>query len=265
MPPGDTIAIVTDTLDPGRQPHRRVHLPLAAAGLLAILPACSPQPPGASQRWASQDNWLANASFEDGRDPWKSLAPSSPFWRDFSISDTVARSGRHSAKLALDSRQRNDQGTWVWGVVRDLPTDRLPRTLSGSYRVQGWKQGARHQYLQVVVSLTPAPGRGFPVFETGSEAPLQVAWVLGGIDRQPFEIGNRKFVFLGPLEVPQDRWVDFTIDLPAAFQESWGFLPEGFASLRVLFEARYDQWQPDQGEVSGDVFFDDLYLGELPP
>ena len=231
---------------------------VALAGLLA---GCSPKP-AAPARWQSPDNLLENGSFETGREPWFSLQGTSPYWRDFDISDTIARSGKHSARLALDSLKRNDRGTWVWGVVRDLPLTALPRTLSGSYRVQGWQQGTQNQYIQVAVLLTPGPN-GFSVFQD-TRIPLQMAWVLAGIDRDPFPILNRKFVFSGPLEVPQDRWIDFEIDLPAEFQKSWGFQPEGIVNLRILFEARYDGWQPDQGEVSGDVFFDDLYLGETP-
>ncbi len=214
-------------------------------------------------RWQSPDNLLANASFEEGREPWFSLADSSPFWRDFEIANTVSHSGKHSARLQLDSRDRNQAGTWVWGVVRDLETDHLPRTLSGHFRVHGWEPGTQFQYLQVALLVMPAE-EGFPEVFQDPRVPLQMAWVLAGIDRQPFAIQNRKFVFAGPLEVPEDRWVAFEFDVHRDFQDYWGFVPEKFSKIRLLFEARYDGRQPGEGEVSGDVFYDDLYLGDQP-
>ena len=210
--------------------------------------------------WQRADNLLVNGSFEAGREAWFSLQGDSPYWRDFQISDTVALTGRHSARLSLDSLQSNAQGTWVWGVVRDVPTTRLPRRVSGAFRVHGWQQGTPNQYLQLAITLTPRE-EGFIVLPD-KRMPLQVAWVLAGIDREPFRIANRKFIFAGPLEMPQDRWVTFEFDLHRDFQTAWGIVPDGFEKLRILFEARYDGWQPGQGEVSGDVFFDDLYLGD---
>lgn len=227
----------------------------------ALLAACGQAPPSTSALpWQRADNLLANGSFEKGREPWFSLKDESPFWRDFQISDTVALSGRHSARLSLDSLQFNDRGTWVWGVARDVPVTRLPRRVSGAFRVHGWQQGTPNQYLQVAVSITPRE-EGFIILPD-PKMPLQVAWVLAGIDREPFRLGNRRFLFPGPLEMPQDRWVNFEFDLHGDFQAAWGIVPDGFAKLRLLFEARYDGWQPGHGEVSGDVFFDDLYLGD---
>ena len=231
--------------------------------ILMMMSSCSPRT-GPAPRWENPDNLLTNPSFENGRDPWKSLTDSSPFWRDFEIADTVAHSGRHSARLPLDSLRQNDSGTWVWGVVRDFESlDHLPKTLSGHFRVHRWQQGTHFQYLQVAVLLFPKES-GFPKAFDDPTVPLQVAWVLAGIDRPPFPILNRKFVFAGPLEVPQDRWIPFEFDLTRDFFHHWGFVPEDFSKLRILFEARYDGWQLGQGEVSGDVFFDDLYLGDQP-
>lgn len=233
------------------------------SALCLVLPSCVREE-SAPPRWQSPDNLLENASFETGFSPWVSLADSSPFWREFDVSDSVAHSGKHSARLPLDSLRRNDQGTWVWGVVRDIETDHLPRTLSGHFRVHNWQQGTHFQYLQVAVLLYPTE-EGFPQVFNERMMPLQMAWVLAGIKEPPFPIANRKFVFAGPLEVPQDRWIAFEFDLHRDFEAYWGFVPDKFAKVRVLFEARYDGWQPGQGEVGGDVFYDDLYLGDLPP
>ncbi|MCB1229953.1 MAG: hypothetical protein KDN19_06790 [Verrucomicrobiae bacterium] len=224
--------------------------------------ACQPKP-SIQNRWERGDNLLENASFENGRAPWVSLTDSSPFWRDFDLSDTVAHSGRHSARLPLDSLRQNQSGTWVWGVARDIETDHLPRTVSGFFHVHGWQQGTPNQYLQAIVLLMPTE-EGFPQVFDDPIVPLQLSWVLGGINREPFYIQNRKFIFAGDLEVPQDRWVGFEFDLHRDFKEQWGFVPEKFAKIRIIFEARYDGWQLGQGEVSGDVFYDDLYLGDAP-
>lgn len=243
-------------------PHFSLRIAALSFGCVFALSACQPQsstPP----RWQHSDNLFSNPSFEEGRAPWTSLADTSPYWGDFDLSDTVSHSGKHSARLALDSLDPNPRGTKVWGVVRDIETDHLPRTVSGYFQVQGWELGTPIQYLQVAVLVMPTE-KGFPEAFNDPVVPVQLAWVLGGINRPPFRILNRKFIFAGPLEIPQDRWVGFEFDLHRDFQEQWGFVPQEFEKIRILFEARYDGRQPGHGEVSGEVFYDDLYLGDQP-
>ncbi|MCB1236524.1 MAG: hypothetical protein KDM91_15760 [Verrucomicrobiae bacterium] len=231
----------------------------ALAALMGAV-ACGPEPAAAPALWEGPGNLLANPSFENGRDPWISLADTSPFWRDFEISQVLAHSGKHSALLRLDTLEVNERGTTVWGVVRNIETPTLPKRISGQYRIENWSRGTPMQYLQVAVLLMPSE-KGFPNFKD-PRIPLQMAWVLTGIDRQPFQISNRKFVFAGPAEPKTGVWVPFEFDLHRGFQENWGYLPEGFASIRILFEARYDGWQPEHGEVTGEVYYDDLYFGD---
>jgi hypothetical protein len=199
-------------------------------------------------------NHLENPSFEDGRAPWFSLVESSPYWMDFAVTDAHARSGQYSAMLNLHSRGEIRRGTRVWGVLNDLKPKFMPQRIAGFYRVEEWHRGTAKQYVQVVVSI------GFG----RTQDPLQVAWVLCGIDAQPFPIANRKFIFAGPKEPTQDEWVPFEVDVHDALRREWGVhypATLSFDAVRILFEARFDGYEDSDGPVAGKVYFDDLYFG----
>jgi hypothetical protein len=57
-----------------------------------------------------------------------------------------------------------------------------------------------------------------------------------------------------------DGWVYFERNIRQDFLDQWGSVPEGFSSIRILFESRYEE-KPAGAEVAADVFYDDLYLG----
>ena len=203
-----------------------------------------------------------NASFENGRKPWFALnLPDKPYWEDFQISDTVAHSGSHSAFLSLRSSAPSLK-TRIVGVIQEFESlDKLPKRLSGWYRIQDWVQGTRKQYFQVVVIVWGAKNITNPVINEST--PAQIAYVLGGIDFPPFLIDNRRFVFVekSPSQ-DNNEWIYFERDLHADYIKYWGAVPEQFAKVRILFEVRYDGLLPNENTVSADVFYDDLYFGD---
>jgi hypothetical protein len=144
--------------------------------------------------------------------------------------------------------------THIWGVVQEVTPKSFPEILSGAYRVDNWQRGTERQYLQVVVIAFDA--KNSPI-----NAPnYQIRYILGGIDKPPFQINNAQYVFLNTGEPAQGDWIEFSRNVKEDFQRLWGAVPEDFRMVRSLFEVRYDQRQP--GELpAADVYFDDLYLG----
>lgn len=207
--------------------------------------------------WAASSNLFANASFEEGREPWTSLAaPERPHWMDFEISDQVAKSGLHAALLALHATGTIHRGARIWGLVRDFEKQPLPQIVSGWYRVENWKRGSKRQYVQVVV-MAFGVAEEFPDLKG---APVQLAYVLAGIDEAPFNIRNRKFLKAGPIEPQRDVWIPFRFDLHRDFESHWGRVPKKSERVRVMFEARFDDPAPAP-DLAANVYFDDLYFG----
>ena len=70
-----------------------------------------------------------------------------------------------------------------------------------------------------------------------------------------------------PLEVyieepEQGEWIRFERDLHADFEKFYGDVPEGFSSIRILYEVRYDGRNlASDPEAGARVWYDDLYLG----
>lgn len=197
-------------------------------------------------------NLFDNSSFEKGEEPWISLT--TPAWgTPFHVSDAGAHTGKQSA--ALDMRATAEVGTKVFGVVQEVEPEEFPELISGYYRVGQWTRGTVVQYIQFVViaiGSTNAPGT-FPNH--------QIRYILAGIDQPPFAISNAKFIFVGTEEPAPDGWVYFERNVRQDFIDQWGAVPEGFTSIRVLFEVRYDSKDSGNMEPTADVFYDDLYLG----
>lgn len=198
------------------------------------------------------DNLFSNPSFEDGEAPWISL--DTPGWgAPFRLTSDDAHAGDYSALLEM--RATPDAGPRVFGVVQEVQPEGFPELISGYYRVAEWTRGTEIQYLQFVViaiGATNMPG-GFPNH--------QVRYILAGIDSPPFAISNAQFVYLGTEDPTPDGWVYFERNVREDFQELWGTVPEGFSTIRVLFEVRYDGKPAGVTDVTADVFYDDLYLG----
>lgn len=227
-----------------------------AAGIVAVLGLSC-----ATAGLPARDE-LVNGSFEDGRDPWYDFRDATkPFWGTFSISEAIAYDGAHSLHLALDSddfaRARNGMG--IAGAAQDVAVpEHFPKRLSGRYRVESWERGTAKQYVQLVVMAFQP--ENFP--EMGA-LPVQLSIVLTGVDAPPVEIANRRFVFEGPAEPELGRWIPFDIDLQEAFRSHWGRVPEGVIGLRVVAEARFDDYRRGRDRhARADVYLDALHLGD---
>ena len=219
--------------------------------LMAAMLRCAANLPHTIQPTAP-GNLFANGSFEQGKEPWFSLVD--PNWESFDLTDRHAVHGRRSAHLALHAGTTSE-GTKIIGVIQEVIPRDFPKHLSGSYRIEGWTRGTPKQYLQVVVILFgDASDRPFPNY--------QIRYVLAGIDKPPLQIANARYLLVAGSEIREETWVRFNLDLHADFQRHWGCLAKGFSKIRVLFEVRYDEKNSRDGEVRGDVYYDDLYLGE---
>jgi hypothetical protein len=204
--------------------------------------------------WKHPSNLFENASFEAGRDPWSSLK--SPYWTPFEVSEKLAHSGTKSARLTLDSNGDVERGVRICGVARDLQPNKFPEVLSGWYCVNQWSRGTQLQYVQVVIGATQAGD--FPEIKN---LPVQLAYVLTGVNKAPLEIENRRFAITGSKNPKIGEWIPFKFYLHDDFKWYWKKVPMRFGTVRVLFEVRFDKLQPGDTDVQAEVYFDDLYLG----
>jgi len=200
---------------------------------------------------------LANGGFEAGREPWTSLATES-WGPPFELSQAQARSGANSAYLQL--RSEDGGATRVYGVVQELGPGELPETLSGYYYVENWEQGTPKQYLQFVVIVTAATNIPQQVVDLDANN-HQVRYILAGVDSQPTDIANSRYVMVSTEQPAVGRWVRFERNVRQDFCELWGSLPVGYTGIRVLFETRWDERKDTDPPSSADVYYDDLSWG----
>lgn len=204
-------------------------------------------------------NVFQNPGFEGGRDPWFSLRPP-----DFILSEEQANSGGSSALLVMRAGPE-DEGAKVFYLVQEVNPEEFPEVVSGHYRVTKWERGTDLQYLQFVVIAIGAdnlPGR--PPTYPDPFPNHQIRYPLAGIDREPFQIANAHFIFLSREDPPLDQWVPFSVNVKEDFQRLWGAAPEGYETIRILFEVRYDSKAIGEGPLAADVYYDDLYFGPAP-
>lgn len=208
--------------------------------------------PAITEAVAADGNLFANGGFENGAEPWCSLA-SSAWGTPFAVSDAQTFAGDQSALLQL----RSDDGgaERVYGVLQEVAVDEFPETLSAEYFVERWEQGTPIQYLQVVVIVWDADNAPVAV---GNH---QIRYIIAGVDTQPTFISNARYVMVSEEQPAVGEWVRFERDVRQDFLELWGSVPEGFDRVRVLFEVRWDQRTSDAGSSSADVYYDDLYFG----
>ena len=200
------------------------------------------------------ENVLAIPGFEECTDaspgpcsPWFALKPP-----NFQLADN-AHSGEVSAMLRMRELE-SAAGTTVYYLVQEVAPTEFPEVLSGFYRVENWLRGTEKQYLQFVIIVAGADNA--PA-DFGNH---QIRYILTGIDEEPFAISNAKFVFLGEKEPTMNEWVPFQVNVKQDFLDLWGAVPEGYDFIRLLYEVRYDDKQP-QAPSEADVFYDDLYFG----
>jgi hypothetical protein len=198
---------------------------------------------------------FVNPSFEEGDQPWFSMTSTSQGWgTPFSVSDAAAHSGKDSAYLMMRAGTEAT-GPEVFGVVQEIEPAQFPEVLSGYYYVKDWVRGTPKQYLQfvvIVIGATGLPG-DFPNY--------QIRYPLAGISEQPFTITNAYFVFINKAQPVTGQWVYFERNIRDDFKQLWGAVPTSWQKIRILFEARYDDKEAGSGEVKGDVYYDDLYVG----
>lgn len=228
---------------------------LVAAALAAafLLGAC-----GGGTGEELSGNLFANPGFEQGRLPscgpdqracWFSLKPP-----DFILSDQQAHTGSHSAFLQMRDPVEA-QATNKYHLVQEIAPQDFPDVLSGHYRVDNWKKGTQKQYLQFVVMAFE------PDNLPSDFSHYQIRYILAGINEEPFEVANVKFVFISKDEPKLGEWIPFQRNIREDFELLWGTVPQGFSKIRVVFEVRYDDKQSGDGAPEADVYYDDLYIG----
>ncbi len=234
------------------------YYPVAIA-ILAIAAACSgggepastPSPTTtiAPATLAPGVNLLVNAGFEEGPEPWISLAPES----GFQLSQTQAHGGTSAALLHMDDPV-GAEGAKVYYLVQEVAPATMPEVVRGYYRVDNWNHATIRQYLQfVIIAFNPD---NFP-----SVSNYQIRYPLAGINSPPFDIGNAYFVFVTREDPVVGEWVPFEVHPKEDFLKYWEKVPEGFDKLRLLFEVRWDGKTAGDGAPTADVYYDDLYAG----
>jgi hypothetical protein len=200
-------------------------------------------------------NLFTNPGFERGRDPWFSLA-SDPWGTPFTVSAGEAHSGSGSAYLQL--RSADGGPVRVYGVVQEITPKQFPEVVSGNYYVANWQQGTPKQYLQFVVIVQDWTGNQpeDPVINN-----YQIRYILAGVDTQPTNITNARYVMVSHGPPPVGAWVHFERNIRQDFEQLWGAAPKGFSNIRVFFEARWDDRSDTDGPSVADVYYDDLYVG----
>jgi len=227
---------------------------LLAAGLAIAawaLAACSGGSDGGNGQPGPGGNLFVNPGFENGSDPWFSLAKDASFVR----AEELSHGGKASAHLQMRDALP-DSGHKVYYLVQEITPQSFPDVVRGYYRVENWRHGTRKQYLQFVVIVF-----GGSTLPTGASN-YQIRYLLAGIDSPPFPIGNAHFVFIGKNDPAEGEWVPFQANVKDDFVRLWGGVPAGFDKIRVLFEVRWDDKVAGDGEPQADVYYDDLYIGK---
>lgn len=214
-----------------------------ALTLFLAVTACSDSP---------ARNQLLNPGFEEGAEPWISLDPESAF----AVTPDQAHSGISSARLTMDESVEAE-GDRVYYLVQEITPDKFPAVLRGNYFVENWQRGTAKQYLQFVVIAAGADNN--PLLPQTDN--YQLRYLLAGIDREPFAIGNAQFIYFSQEEPVQGQWVPFETNVKDDFQRYWGAVPENFDKIRILFEVRYDDKVKGDGAPRADVYYDGLYFG----
>jgi len=210
-------------------------------------------------------NLLANPGFEEGETGW-TYPVESENWGHFEVVESPVHSGRRAAHLRLRAGPEDQsKSVWVVGVMQEARPERFPDVVGGFYRVDAWNKGdARTDlYLQAVAIIWSDEAgvvinRGRP-----SRSPIrnyQLRFYLAGVSKPPFVIANAQLSFVTREPPRLGEWTYFEIPLREEFQRQWGLVPEHYDSLRVLFEARWDN-RPPGSTVVADAYYDDLFLG----
>lgn len=203
---------------------------------------------------SDSENILVNSGFESGLDGWKWLDWSKG-WAAFELSTNHAYEGKQSLHLpilSVDARQ-----TVVWGGVQEITlNDEIPECIEGYYYVENWSKEDWKQYLQlVVIDLSHTLGE--------NKGQAQLRYIISGSKEPPLSISNAQYLFIESdrRETPVlGKWTHFSVNPRRDFSSSWQYVPQKGATLRVLFEGRFDHHK-SKVQARGDVYFDSLYFG----
>jgi hypothetical protein len=152
----------------------------------------------------------------------------------------------------------------VFGAYQELRPERFPERLGGFYRVERWEKSdaAVKLYLQTVVIVMGdprAPALVAPDFSRRIIRNYQLRYYLAGLAEPAFHLRNAHIVFEGTAPPRLHEWTRFEVPLRRDVERLWAGPPAEYESLRVLFEARWDEL-PADGWARADVYFDDLFL-----
>ncbi len=225
---------------------------LAVAG--AAAGACSSGGDGDADRTSTAratGNLFENGGFEAGEAPWFTIAEES----GFELTSELAHTGDHSAVLRMDDAAFAS-GTKVYYLVQEVEPEELPEVVEGFYRVENWNRGAERQYVQFVIAVIGPDN--FPDFAGN----FQLRYLLAGQEVPPFEIRNGRFLFVNRNEPVEGEWIRFSLNVRDDFATYWQAIPEGFETLRLFFEVRWGAKDRGSGAPRGDVYNDDLYIGD---
>lgn len=199
-------------------------------------------------------NILGNAGFEQGLFGWQWLDWSKG-WAPFALSTQYAYEGKQSLHLPVLSADRRP--TVVWGGVQEITlADDIPECVEGYYYVENWTVKDWKQYLQlVIIDLSHDLG--------AKQGNSQLRYIISGSKEPPLSISNAQYLFMEKdrRDVPViGKWTHFSVNPRADFEQHWKYRPGKDATLRVLFEGRFDYHKSDE-PARGDVYFDNLYFG----
>ncbi len=230
---------------------------------LALTPAChrracvpAPEPiPGRpdygrlTEMRPVPGNLISNGGFESGLLPWFSTSDIPPV-----LSTEVAHSGQNSLHALLHG-QPGSRGQYKWGAFYEVGKIPFPKYLSLWYRVDGWQAANVPQYLMVMVAAS------------NGALSYQIRYAFGGADKAPMNSdGNVHFIMARTELPPFGQWAHLSLDLAQDFQKEWRRIPLEFDALRFAVVVRYDAIrEPLRAPVHADVYFDDVYVGWLPP
>lgn len=235
-------------------PHRLTVLLVSLVVAGAAVGACSSGGDGDTRRTSTAGptgNLFENAGFEAGEAPWFTIAEES----GFEVTSELSHTGDYSAVLRMDD-PAFASGNKVYYLVQEIEPGELPEVVEGFYRVENWNRGAMRQYVQfVIIAIGPD---NFPDFASN----FQLRYLLAGQKIPPFDIRNARFVFVNRDEPVEGEWVRFSLNVRDDFATYWQAIPEGFERLRLLFEVRWDSKVSGSGTPRGDVYYDDLYIGD---
>ncbi len=235
-----------------------VLLPLPGFMILGL--PKKPVAPAAAARGAPEiapSATLQNGDFEAASSaPWHPMLNNSQ-WGSFDIGteqvtpQTTNHYARVKAQVPPDS-----PAIRVFGAVQEVIVNQgLPETLDFHFRVEQENPLCSKQYAQVVAIFLPE-------ITAANAGNVQLRHVLHGVKVAPYEMTNARFVMNPPSTPLASDWRAYSLLIRQAFHDAYPGTDFSKGTLRLLFEARYDD-MPDSvppGSVALEVHYDNIDL-----